>query len=114
MIISAEDDLNICEVGTDATFKWNLFGFRNDYSFHKVLYYKNNTIYRLLRTLVRYDRTDEYLLLDSESPFDRNRIAGFIHLDNGNGTLTVNVTNVGYGDSGVFGFELDLYYGSTS
>ena len=115
MIISPENELNICEIGTDATFKWNFFGIGNRHSFHEILYFKNNTEYRLLRIFVIRFNTimDRYLHSDSESPFDRNRVAGFLHLDNGNGTLTVNITNVRYGDSGVFGFRLYVWHGNT-
>ena len=114
VIISAEDKLNICEIGTYATLKWNFFGIRDSISVHKIFYYKNNTKYELFREIIFDNTMNRYLHPDLESLFDRNRVAGFIHFVNGNGTLTVNITNVRYDDSGVFGYEGDSFYGSNS
>ena len=104
--------MTICEIGSNVFLKWNIFGVQDDISFHKILYYKNDTKYDLLSILIRYNTTERYLHADYESPFDRSRISGYLRLDNGNGTLTVNITDIKYDDSGVFGFELISFYES--
>ena len=42
----------------------------------------------------------------NNNPFEENRLKGNLNLNNGNGTLSVEISNIQYNESGVFTLEI--------
>ena len=107
--------MKVFEIGSNATLRWNLIGVPYGTSIYNIFYYKNDKKNRILSTSSRF--STESRILDynlNNNTFEWNRISGNLHLNNGNGTLTINILNVQYNESGVFSLELDSYAGDNT
>ena len=114
-VVSNEGDLKVFEIGSNATLRWNLIGVPYGRSIYNIFYYKNDKKNRILSTSSRF--STESRILDynlNNNPFDWNRITGNLNLNNGNGTLSINISNVQSNESGVFSLELDSYAGDNA
>ena len=100
--------MKVFEIGSNVTLRWNLIGVPYGRSIYNIFYYKNDKKNRILSTSSRFgteNRILNYTL--NNNPFDWNRIAGNFNLNNGNGTLTINILNVQYNESGVLSLEFE-------
>ena len=78
-------------------------------SINNIFYYKNGKKNLILSTSSRFSTENRILDYNiNNNPFEWNRISGNLHLNNGNGTLTINILNVQYNESGVFKFDSSL------
>ena len=94
------------EIDSSATLRWNLFGFPDVYIIYRIAYYKNNKREILLSTIRNIKVNQALNYNPNNNPFERKRISGNLHLNNGNGTLTIILSNVQYNESGVFSLEI--------
>ena len=96
------------EIGSNVTLRWNLVGVPYGTLIYNIFYYKNDKKNRILSTSSRFSTENRILNYTlKNNPFDWNRIAGNFNLNNGNGTLTINISNVQYNESGVFSLEFE-------
>ena len=109
-VVSNEGDLMVFEIGSNSTLRWNLFGFKDGTSIYEIFYYKNNKKNLILSTSSRFSTENRILNYTlNNNPFEWNRISGYLNLNNGNGTLTINLLNVQYNESGVFSLEFESF-----
>ena len=105
-VVSNEGNSKVFEIGSNATLRWNLIGVPSRTSIYEIFYYKNDKKNRILSTSSRF--STESRILDynlNNNPFEWNRVSGNLNLNNGNGTLTINILNVQSNESGVFSLE---------
>ena len=108
-VVSNEGDLKVFEIGSNATLRWNLIGVPYGTSIYNIFYYKNDKKNRILSTSSRFSTESRILnyTLNNNNSFEWNRISGNLNLNNGNGTLTINILNVQSNESGVFSLEFE-------
>ena len=95
--------LKIFEVGTTATLKWNLNGVLDGTTIYQISYSRNGSEFRLLTDTPDKASLDISMNYVTENnPIDKNRISSNLKLIDGNGTLTVTLSNIQYNESGVF------------
>ena len=114
-VVSNEGDSKVFEIGSNVTLRWNLIGVPYGTSIYNIVHYKNDNKNLILSTSSLFsteNRILDYTL--NNNPFEWNRISGNLHLYNGNGTLTINISNVQYNESGVFSLEFDSYAGDNA
>ena len=98
--------MKVFEFGSNATLRWNLIEVPSRTSIYEIFYYKNDKKNRILSTSSRFSTETSILNYNSSNnPFEWNRISGNLHLNNGNGTLTIILSNVLSNESGVFSLE---------
>ena len=114
-VVQNEGDLKVFEIGSNVTLRWNLVGVPYGTSIYNIFYYRNDKKNQILSTSSRFSTESRILNYTlNNNPFDWNRISGALILNNGNGTLTINISNVQYNESGVFSLELDSYAGDNT
>ena len=108
IISNRDEELKIVEVNSTASLKWNLHGIPNGRIFYLIYYNKTGKMHSLLYAGLRSNNSDYIMIYNrnNNSPFSRSRINGYLKLNNGNGTLTVTISNVQYRESGVFTLEI--------
>ena len=107
-VVQNEGDLKVFEIGSNATLRWNLIGVPYGTSIYNIFYYKNDKKNLILSTSSRFSTENSILNYTlNNNPFDWNRISGNLNLNNGNGTLTINILNVQSNESGVFSLEFE-------
>ena len=107
-VVQNEGDLKVFEIGSNATLRWNLIGVPYGTSIYNIFYYQKYKKNRILSTSSRFSTENRILNYTlNNNPFDWNRIAGNLNLNNGNGTLTINILNVQSNESGVFSLEFE-------
>ena len=106
-IISIDEASKIVEVDTTATLKWNLNGVSDGRESLSIIYIKDNKEIQILS--ISISSNTENLKMDyasNNNPFEQNRLKGDLSLTNGNGALTVEISNIQYDESGVFILEI--------
>ena len=73
------------------------------HSRYNIFYYKNNKKSQILSGIHRVIHILNYN--QHNNLFEQNRISGNLIVRNGNVTLTINLSNVQYNESGVFSLE---------
>ena len=99
----------VIEIGSNVTLRWNLNGVPYGTSIYNIFHYKNGKKNRILSTSSRFSTENRFLNYNQHNinPFEENRIVGKLNLNNGNGTLTINISNVQYNESSVFSLEFE-------
>ena len=103
--ISNDRDVQIAHVGGNATLNWRITGVPDGSIFVLDVFYYNSHRVEIFTGSYRKNNLWERLSYSYDSPIDRNRINGYLNLNAGNGTLSVNLYNVRFNDSRVFSFE---------
>ena len=107
-IISTDEASKIVEVDTTATLKWNLNGVLNEREIYSILYNKDNKEITILSVITISSNTLNVKLdySSNNNPFEENRLKGNVNLNNGNGTVIVEISKIQYDESGVFTLEI--------
>ena len=114
-VVQNEGDLKVFEIGSNVTLRWNLVGVPYGTSIYNIFHYKNSKKNLILSTSSLFSTENRILNYTlNNNPFEWNRISGNLNLNNGNGTLAINISNVQYNESGVFSLEFDSYYGDNT
>ena len=114
-VVQNEGDLKVFEIGNNVTLRWNLVGVPYGTSIYNIFYYRNDKKNQILSTSSRFSTVNSILNYTlNNNLFEQNRISGNLNLNNGKGTLTINISNVQYNESGVFSLELDSYAGDNT
>ena len=111
-VVSNKGNSKAFEVGSNATLRWNLIGVPSRKSIYEIFYYKDDKKNRILSTSSRFSTENRILDYNlNNNPFEWNKISGNLNLNNGNGTLSINISNVQYNESGVFSLEFESLAG---
>ena len=98
----------IFEVGTNAKLQWNLTGVPNEKNIFNIIFTNKDNKEVTVAYIQIYSHTDSIKLTyyKNNNPFDKSRVDGYLNLIDGNGTVTFELKNIQYNESGVFYLEI--------